>query len=752
MDAAGSGRDWSVYDRPELRDTISLAGSRGCRELLLSLDGVHCASCVARVDKILGEFGARGRINLTAKTAEIEWSPQRAPLSAILRRLDHAGYVPRVLAQTPELLQPADQQRQALTRIGIAALGSMQVMMLAWPAYFHADMEPAIAMMLRFAQWLFATPVVIYAGWPFFLSAWRASRDGMINMDVPVALALAVAYLVSAWRTVSGAGDIYYDTATMFVLLLSIGRYFEGRTRALASQRLRALAGRRTLTATRLLPDGSEQTPVSALRVDDRIIVSPGDAVPVDGVVINDPAELDESLLTGEARPVRRAAGARALAGSVNVGRSAFTLRVSATGSATRLSQIAHLLNRAQSERPPFALLADRISGSFIAFVLLLATAAAWYWWDAGADVSLSVALAVLVASCPCALALAVPAAYAAATSRLAAEGVLVVHPQALARLGKADTVIFDKTGTLTRNDFELCAVQAASGQDADRCQQLAAALELGGIHPIARAFAHQPTSLRATGVEQQHGGVSGTVEGQRYWLGAPEHCAQPLDGGWIAARMAEHPQLTWIVLSAGQPLALFGLGAVERPEAAATVRCMEHAGLQVQLLSGDGLEAVGHLARRLGISSFAARQTPEQKLARLQGLQAQGSAVIAIGDGVNDAPLLGAADVAIVMPAGAALAQSSADAILIGDSLRGLPLLLEVGARTEQLIRQNIAWALLYNLAVLPLAAANLLHPWLAALGMSLSSLLVVGNSLRVVSRKTARKTSLGPALEAQP
>ncbi|HZP13979.1 MAG TPA: cation-translocating P-type ATPase [Nevskiaceae bacterium] len=730
--------DWAIYDRAELLDTVSPADERGRRHLLLSLPGLHCASCVARVEKVFDQLGVHGEVNLAARTAEVDWTSREAPLSRILGALEQSGYEPRVLAQVSELRRPANEQRAALRRIAIAVLGSMQVMMLAWPAYSHAgSIDASLALLLRYAQWLFATPVVIYSGWPFFASAAQALRSRMVNMDVPVALALVVAYATSAWRTMSGDGELYFDTATMFVLLLGIGRYFEGRTRAAASERLRVLAGQVTLTAMRRRDAVVEQVPVSALRVGDEVIVAPGAAIPIDGVVMDEPGELDESLLTGESKPVTRRAGDRMLAGSLNVGSGNLLMRCTAIGASTRLSQITQLLHHAQSERPAFALLSDRVAAWFIGIVLALALVGAWHW-RAEPDVAISVALAVLVASCPCALALAVPAVFAASTSKLAADGVLVVHARILSRLAAVDTIVFDKTGTLTGTELRVSHIVTAPGVDDRRCLEIAAALQAGGIHPIARAFARTPTQLVARDVRQSPGaGLEGDVGGTRWSLRA----ANAVEDSWIAQAIESNPELTWIALGNPTTAALFGLAAAERGEAPEVVRALRASGREIHLLSGDAMGPVTHLADQLGIDRRAARQTPEQKLARLQALRKQGRVVMAVGDGVNDAPLLGAADVAVVMPAGAALAQSSADAILIGDSLRGLPAMFDAGAHSQKLIAQNLAWALVYNLSVLPLAAANLLHPWLAALGMSLSSLLVVANALRLAPAPWRRR-----------
>jgi len=714
--------DWSVYDRPGLRDAVS-APARGGREILVAVDGMHCAACVARVERAL-RGASSVRVNLAARAVEFTWDPARAALSALLRALDDAGFRPQLLADDAALRAQARERRAELARLGVSVILSMQVMMLAWPAYFsRADVAPELDQLFRWSQWLLATPVVLYGGWPFFRNAAQSLRAGLPGMDVPVALALGIAYGASAWRTAAGAGEIWFDSATMFVLLLGAGRYLEGRTRAAAAQRLRRLAGRQPLTARR--DDGTAvvEVPAGDLRAGDRVQVRSGEAVPVDGTLLDAPAELDESLLTGESLPVRRAPGERVLAGSLNVGARALALAAERVGGETHLSHIARLLNRAQAERPRFQQLADRLAGHFIAAVLALAAVGAWLAADRGTDAALSVALAVLVASCPCALSLAVPVTVAAASSRLAAAGALLANPGALARLRDADTFVFDKTGTLTRPALAVAEVRPLADLDAARCLALASALERDSAHPIAQAFVAAPTALRATGLRQEAGhGVSGVIDGSRYALGVPSRAP---DGD--AAR-------TWVQLDGERgPLALIALAAPARPEAPATLAALRARGCELEVLTGDAPQAAAPLAQALGLARVGARQSAEDKLARLRALQAAGRVVVAVGDGINDAPLLAGADVAVAMPAGAALAQARADVILLGDSLAPLPLLLDTARRAMRLARQNLAWALGYNLVVLPLAMAGMLAPWMAALGMSLSSLLVVGNALRL-------------------
>eukprot|EP00611_Tribonema_gayanum_P015218 TRINITY_DN2703_c0_g2_i4.p1 TRINITY_DN2703_c0_g2~~TRINITY_DN2703_c0_g2_i4.p1 ORF type:complete len:431 (+),score=139.06 TRINITY_DN2703_c0_g2_i4:48-1295(+) len=398
------------------------------------------------------------------------------------------------------------------------------------------------------------------------------------------------------------------------------------------------------------------------------------------------------------------------------------------------MGQIAGLLDDAGRAKPRVQRIADRIAGHFVAAVLVLAAIGAGIalFNGAGSEQAFGIALAVLVASCPCALSLAVPVALAAGTSRLAKQGVLVANAGALTALAGIDSVLFDKTGTLTRNELWLRRVLSLDGSDPARAIGIAAALERGSRHPIASAFAAVEAAPQATEVRQIAGaGLEGTVDGEGWWLGAPDAAPLPIR---IPDDAALLPDDTVIALcNETRAVAIFVLAARVRDESAEVVDELVHRGLRLELFSGDGAAAVAALAGRLGIERHAARQTPAGKLAHLQQLQAQGHRVLAVGDGLNDAPLLAAADVSAAMPNGAALTQSRADLLLLGDSLRGLPLALDVAKATRLRIRENLGWALGYNLLVLPLAMSGHLAPWLAAAGMSLSSLLVVANALRI-------------------
>jgi len=723
-------RDWAAFDRADLQSAVGQRRGNGL-DVMIALDGMHCANCAARAERALGTDTQDVRINVAARTLAFHWRPGDVQLSALLKRLDDAGLAPQLLARSDADTAAVREERVAKARIGVAIVCAMQVMMLAWPQYTGAVPDAGIAYLLRLAQWVIATPAVIWAGAPFFINAYRALRQRQLDMDVPIALALAAAYLPSAWRSYTGSGEIYFDTATMFVALLALGRWLEQRTRRLAGKRVRQLAGRRALTAQRRVNGIVESVPITALQAGDELLVAAGDALPADGLLLETEADLDEALLTGESRPVHHSVGDTLLAGSLNVGAAPLILRAEKVGTATVLAQITRLLDAAQTQKPRAQRVTDRIARHFITAVLGLAVfgIALTLLRGKSGDAALDVALAVLVASCPCALSLAVPAALAAATSRLSARGVLVSNAEALLALPKVDTVVFDKTGTLTENALQLSLIEPLGSRDAASCLQLAAALEQGQRHPIAKALLRSaPNAPSDVIAAAENGGLHAFFGGRQYWLGAPEHVPVQLPPP-AGANIGE----TAIVLTEnGKPLARFFFTATLRPEAPEIIAELQAQPLEVEILSGDSADATRALARQIGVKTYAARQTPVEKLARLQALQQQGRRVLAVGDGMNDAPLLAAADVSAALPDGSALAQARADLLLLGNSLTGLPLAIAAAKTAARRIHENLLWAAVYNIAVLPLALAGLLQPSLAAAGMSISSLLVVLNALR--------------------
>ena len=539
--------------------------------------------------------------------------------------------------------------------------------------------------------------------------------------------------LVLVWRRRGDAlTPLLFALSILFVFLLLAARMLEQRARNIATAQVDALARARPAFATRERADGErESVPLTALQIDDIVRVAAGESVPADGVLLDTQAMLEEALLTGESSPVSKAVGAPVYAGTICREHPA-RLRVTEVGSATRLSQLARLVDQAQAHRPPIAQVADRIGSRFVAGLLLCAVAVYVFWHFHQPERAFEVTLALLVISCPCALSLSVPAALAAAHGALARLGVLATRPDALETLSKATDIVFDKTGTLSDAQPGLGSVEVFGDLQARDALAIAAALERDSGHPIAAAFAVAARAdQQAQQVETVTGrGVQGRLAGVHWYLGRADFAAGREDDGFL-----------W--LGDGQRgVARFSLHESPREDADSALRELQAQGLQVHLASGDGAEAVQRLADSLGITQAHARQTPEDKLALVRGLQAQGRIVAMVGDGLNDAPVLAGADVSLAMGEGAPLAQRAADLVLTGATLMRIPAAILLARRTRAIIVQNLGWAMAYNLIALPVAAMGWVTPWLAALGMALSSLIVTVNALRL----TRTPRSLAP------
>ncbi len=727
---------WSAYDRPDLVERLTRAEANGARSITVLLEGMRCSACSWLADKALHlQSGVLDvSVNPATARARLVWDPATVRLGDLLRVLEHVGLRPHPLAGEPAEQLAIAERRTALKRLAVAGFGNMQVMMFAVPLYIGATsgMEADIRELLRLVSMLISVPVALYAGWPFYQGAWQALRARSVSMDVPVSLGIVLAFFASVWNALRGHGEVYFDSVTMFVFFLSLGRYVEMIARHRAGSVADALARLAPVTARRMRDGEAQDVQAVELQPGDELLVRTGEVFAADGTVLDGEGRVDESMLTGESTAIAKPVGSTVHAGTHNLG-APLRVRVTAVADRTVLSGIVALLERAQAERPRLAKAADRAAAWFLGRILFGAAAVFAIWWFIDASRAFPAALAVLVVTCPCALSLATPAAIAAATAALARRGVLVAHSDALETLSKATHVLWDKTGTLTRGLIRVEEVRALGSLAETECLQLAVALERMSEHPIARAFLASATSgAEATGVEVTAGqGLEGTVAGRRLRLGQPAFAAG------LAANAVVPDGLTgesWVCLGDDTGLlAAFRLTDQLRPEAGACVAQLAQLGLASEIASGDEASAVARIAERAGIATFASRLLPEQKLARLQALQSGGAVVVAIGDGINDAPLLRGADVAIAMGEGSALAQTSADLILVRDSLDELPGTVDLARRTQRIVRQNLAWSIGYNLAALPLAAFGLVPPWLAAIGMSLSSVAVVLNAMRL-------------------
>ena len=727
--------DLAVWDRDDVQDEHSRPVAGG-REITLLTDGMRCAACAWLIDRALAREPGVIDCGANAVTGRIRiaWDPARTALSTPLRRLAMLGYRPYLAGSEAAERQRTGERRRWLLRLGIAGLGMLQAMMLAEALYldFNGTMPVPTRDFFRWLTFLLCTPVVFYSGWPFLSGAMRELRERRLGMDVLIAGSTLLAYFASLLETIRGGPHVWYDAAVMFVFLLLAARMLEQRARAVASAQVDALARARPAFATRELAGGRrESVPLAALGVGDVACVAAGEAVPADGVLLGDGGDeawFEEALLTGESAPVRRQPGEPVYAGTVCRERPA-RLRVAATGTATRLSQLARLVEQAQEHRPALARLADRIGSRFVLALLPVALAVFAGWWHYQPGRALEVTLALLVISCPCALSLSVPAALATAHGALARIGLLAVRPDAMDTLARATDIVFDKTGTLSDGRPVLAATQVLDDAlDAAAALRIAAALERDSGHPLAAAFTTgDAAALAAAQVEAVPGrGVQGRVEGRHWRLGRADFAAAGEDDGAL-----------W--LGDGQRAAArFVLEERARDDAAQALAALRAQGLRLHLASGDGEAAVRRMATALGLDEAHARQSPEDKLALVRRLQAEGRVVAMVGDGLNDAPVLAGADVSIAMGEGAPLAHRAADLVTTGGGLRRIPAAVALARATRRIIRQNLAWATGYNLLALPLAAAGWVTPWLAALGMALSSLLVTLNALRLARLKT--------------
>ena len=718
--------DLGVWDRDEVLAEHA-HDIEGGREITLLTDGMHCAACAWLIDRALAREPGVIEAGANAVTGRIRlaWDPRMTLLSQPLQRLVALGYRPYLAGGEARERARRGERNRDLIRLGIAGLGSMQAMMFAEALYldFGNTMALPTRDFLRWITFLVSTPVVFYAGGPFLAGAWRELRQRQPGMDTLIAGSTLLAYSASVFETLRGGAHVWYDAAVMFVFLLLCARMLERRARNVASAQVDALARARPAFATRQRSDGSRETvPISALMHDDIACVAVGETVPADGLLL-EPARFEEALLTGESHPVGKGAGDRVFAGTVCREQPA-RLRVTGTGSATRLSQLARLVEQAQAQRPALARGAERIARHFVVALLLTALVVYLGWRAYDPTRAFEVTLALLVISCPCALSLAVPAALAAAQGALARLGVLPLRDNALQRLAQATDIVFDKTGTLSDGRPILAKVEVFPGMDEDRALRIAAALERDSGHPIANAFVGiAADDTQAQEVRAVPGlGIEGVVDGRHWRLG---------QAGFAASARADDGRV-WLG-DGHQAVACFTLQESGRGDARAAIEALRALGLVVHLSSGDAGAAVRDFAHQVGIDHAHARQSPEDKLAFVHGLQGQGRIVAMVGDGLNDAPVLAGADVSLAVAEGAALAQRAADLVLTGRSLQRVPQAIGVARRTQRVIRQNLGWALGYNLLALPLAAAGWVTPWLAALGMALSSLAVTLNALRL-------------------
>lgn len=722
---ADDAAEWEVYNSDDMIAAFA-EGDDTEAEATVYVGGMYCAACSWLIETSMARVSGveSADINPVTHRLRVKWLRDEVGLGGILSTLANLGYDPQPLAPEtaarPELLE----QRAALKRLLVASLGMMQVMMFAIGLYAgdFQGMEPSMQRFLRWVSFAVTTPVVFYAAKPFFTSAWRGLLARSPGMDLPVSIAVGAAYAGSIYATLTNAPAVWFDSVVMFVFFLTLGRFLEMRARHRSIDRSVALSNVLPNTVTLVEGDAQTTIPANQLVPGNIVLVRPGESVPADGIMIDGATSVDEALLTGEATPKAKAPGDELVAGSINLD-GVIQLRVETTGADTTLGTISRLSERARYARPAYVQLADRIASYIVVAILVVAAVVGTSWAMIAPDRAFVITLSVLVVTCPCALALATPAAFAAAGTRLAQLRLLVANGNAIEVLARTRRVLFDKTGTVTQGSPAIDRVDVLDDDYTDvQVRQIAAALETVSTHPIARAFALAANPVTATGQQVAVGrGVAGLIDGREWRLGRAGYAGTDSDEPGIYLGVDGHP------------VARFMVSDRLREDAAATVRRLAALGLSAGLVSGDAEPAVRATAAELGIRDYHAGCSPEQKLDIIRSIQDRGESLVMVGDGINDAPVLAGADTSIALAHGAELAQTSADVLLVGESLAPVATAVEVSRGTLRVVRQNLAWAIGYNSLALPLAALGYVPPWAAAIGMSASSLIVVLNALRI-------------------
>lgn len=760
-----------AYDLPEVQaDYVEqipdVSGRPSHLRIQLLVGGITCAACAWLIEQHLEKLSGilSVRVNVTNHRAVVEWDPQQLKLSELLKAFLTIGYDARPASDEAARSLREKENRRFIQRLGVAGLGMMQAGMIAVGLYAGAfqGMDPVWQNYLRWVSLIIALPVVLFSAYPFFQAAIRNLRIGHLTMDVPVSLAIGLAFIASCWATISKTGEVYFDSVSMFTFFLLLGRYLEMRVRHRNDSYAEGLGQLLPPTTTKLSEQGEVSVPVKSLQADDLIRIAVGETIPCDGKIEEGVSSVVEAVLTGEQLPVFKQPGDLVSAGTVN-SENPLIVRVSAVGKQTRLSAILSLVEQAKTEKPVQVALADRVAGYFVLAVLFIAAGVAFWWWQHEPQQALWVVLSVLVVTCPCALSLATPAAMAVATGALGQKGFLVSRGHVLEVLSSADQMIFDKTGTLTLGNMTIAEVIPLSGLSKEVLSkevlsektlvQIAAGLESGSRHPISKAFSEIAEKIAVNNIEQQvGGGISGmvnidqipdntfmatgfnTATGQiKVAIGQPGYITNLFGVTPPDLPTTDATKLPLLLATEQGPLGWVLLQDQLRPGAAEAISKLKAAGLGVSLLSGDRENSVADMAQKLSIEHWLGEMSPEQKLIQAKQLQQDGHKLVMVGDGINDVPVLSGADVSVALGDATDFARIHADSIMLSGNLDTLPNAIALARATRSIIRQNLIWALLYNLVALPLAAAGMIPPWAAAIGMSTSSLLVVLNALRL-------------------
>ncbi len=723
---------WTHLDEPAVFERLTRTTDDGLRQVTIKVEGMYCSACGWLIQKVLQELpGVRDlQINSVTQNLRIVFDSAQVKLSQLFNQVSRLGYRP--MYQQDNVQQADIARKKQLRQIAVAGFGMMFIMTLAVPLYNPESMaqDPGIWQFFRLTSLLIATIVYFYSGQSFVNNALRDIKNRHLGMDVPVALSISIAYFVSVYISMFAEGHVYFDSMAMFIFFLLLGRFVESAVKHKGMDVRSALNALIPVSALRVGHQQTQEIPIDQVKKGDHLLVKAQQVVPCDGEIIEGQGRFDESLLTGESTPVKKSIGDTVYAGS-RVLHDQVLIQTTVNNRHTFLARLADLMELAQSKKPKTLQTVDRIAGYFVAVVLVLAVVTGLWYMNHAPDLVLPVVLSVLIATCPCALSLATPTALTASGIKLLQQGVLVNNTEAMAQLNRCRYWFFDKTGTLTEDQLTVASMQCV--ETVDNPEAIAAGLQRISNHPLASAFRHHKAVTVTDAREFSGRGVEGVFNGQTWRMGSARWL-QSL--GVDLVDRDEIPATDSVVYLAceNKLKAIFSLQVKSRKGANDLIQWLFGEGKHLAIISGDDKHTVAAWAEKLGIDDYQGQMQAEDKIAAIEVRQQQGQPCVMVGDGVNDAPVLSQADVSISLKQGAHLAHSASDLIILGRSLLPIKQAVATAEKSQAIIKQNLFWALLYNGSITPVAMMGLLAPWMAAIGMSLSSLLVVLNSRRIL------------------
>lgn len=735
---------FSAYDIDEIQQDF-IYQEDNISSLSLSITGMTCAACAWLIEHKLQNVNGINKVNINSTTARayIEWHNQQIKLSQILNEISLIGYQasPYQLDKQEKINKKNSQQ--LLLRLGLAGLASMQVMMFAFALYagYFSDIEVEYQRYFHWVSLLFATPVVLYCAQPFYLSAIRGILANQLNMDVSISIAILGAYIASMLATINDTGDIYFESVTMFTFFLLMGRYFEQSAKNIATVHASNLHTLIPLTAHKYSSEHIEEVAAKQLTLEDVVCVYTGETIPTDGVIIKGMSKINEAMLTGEQAPITKTINDKVYAGTINLEQSLF-IKVTAVGQNQMIAEIIRLQELAANTKPKLTIYTNKLSHLFTLIILLITLVTYFAWTMFSPENAFWVALSVLVATCPCALALATPTAITCAVGKLTKLGMVIRNPSVVDKLHLIDHVVFDKTGTLTHGKYGISAIENYSTFVENQLLNIAAALENQSNHPIAKVFAQYKTNnVNATSISNEIGqGIQGLINEKTYRIGQYHFVTDKKNKHTVTKKKIDQSngaylQKIWLSCN-NKILASFVISDEIRSQALALTQALTNHQINMSIASGDPSNNVMQVGHFLGIKAIYNNMSPENKLSYIRKLQNNNHTVAMFGDGINDAPVLKGADISITMGSAETIAKNSADIIFINDDLSQLATTIKLAKKTQSIIKQNFIWAIAYNISIIPLAVLGFVVPYIAALGMSVSSLIVVTNSLRLLRK----------------